>query len=71
MLDLYAEMASRNENVLEFLDRDGIHLTWDPARLEPTEANFSVSGYLLRCWLILRKGIEVKRRAIDRPSQRA
>ncbi len=65
LLDLYAEMVCRNERVFEFLDDDGVHLTWDPPDGPPTDANFLHSGYLLRGWLIVAKAMEVKHRVID------
>jgi lysophospholipase L1-like esterase len=67
LLDIYAEMEKRNKNVFEFLDPDGIHLTCCPLEGPPTEENFLTSGYLLRCYLTVRKGMEVKQHVLDVP----
>jgi len=64
LLDFHAEMARRTRNVLDYLQEDGVHLTWDPPEGPVTEDNLRRSGYLLRCWLTVRKGMEVRERAL-------
>src|SRR5713226_9695517 len=58
LLDIYAEMENRNKDIFEFLAEDGVHLTWKPPTGRPTEENFLKSGYSLRCYLTVRKGME-------------
>jgi lysophospholipase L1-like esterase len=65
LLDLYAEMENRNKDIFEFLAEDGVHLTWTRPKGRPTEANFLKSGYSLRCYLTVRKGMEVKEKVFD------
>jgi hypothetical protein len=65
LLDIYGELASRNANVFEFLDDDGVHLTVGRSKGPPTEAHFLESGYLLRCYLTVRKAMAVKARVFD------
>jgi len=65
LLDLYAEMKNRNKDVFEFLADDGVHLTWTPPKGRPTEEHFLKSGYSLRCYLTVRKGMEVKEKVFD------
>ncbi len=65
LLDMYAEMEKRNKNVFEFMAEDGLHLTADPPDGPPTEENLRTSGYLLRCYLTVRKLMEVKQRVLD------
>jgi hypothetical protein len=65
LLDIYAEMEKRNENIFEFLAEDGVHLTWKESKGRPTEKNFLKSGYSLRGYLTVRKGMEVKKRVFD------
>lgn len=65
ILDLYQEMARRNANVLEYLAEDGYHLTADFPRGPATAAHLKTCGYLLRCYLTVHKGIQVKARVLD------
>ena len=65
LLDIYAEMEKRNENIFEFLAEDGVHLTWKESKGRPTEKNFLKSGYSLRGYLTVRKGMEVKKKVFD------
>lgn len=65
LLDIYAEMENRNKNIFEFLDADGVHLTWKPPKGRPTKRSFLRSGYLLRGYLTVRKGMEVKKKVFD------
>jgi hypothetical protein len=65
VVDVYAAMAHLNEQVLEFLDEDGVHLTWEHPTRAPTVADFRRSGYLLRCYLIIRKAMEVKAKVLE------
>jgi hypothetical protein len=58
-------MEKRNKNIFEFLEGDGLHLTWNPPKGPPTKQNFLKSGYLLRCYLTVRKGMEVKEKVFD------
>jgi hypothetical protein len=57
-------MERLNENVLEFLGPDGVHLSWQRPAKAPTVADFLKSGYLLRCYATVRKGMEVKERVL-------
>jgi hypothetical protein len=65
LLDIYAEMERRIQNVFDFLEDDGVHLTSDPPEGPPTEETFLKSGYLLRSYLTVRKGMEVKEKVFD------
>ena len=65
VVDVYAAMAHLNEHVLAFLEEDGVHLTWEHPTEAPTVADFRRSGYLLRCFLIIRKGMEVKAKVLE------
>ena len=64
LLDIHAEMSRRTRDVTEYLQEDGIHLTWDPPVGPATQENLRRSGYLLRCWLTVRKGMEVRKRVL-------
>jgi lysophospholipase L1-like esterase len=65
LLDIYSELKKRKKNIFEYLQEDGIHLTWNPPRGPATEKNFLKSGYLLRCYLTVRKAMEVKEKVFD------
>ena len=66
LLDVYAELAARSPDVFDFLADDGFHLTAARPEGPPTEVNFLASGYLLRCFLTVRKGMEVKEAVFDK-----
>jgi hypothetical protein len=61
-------MENRNKDIFEFLAEDGVHLTWTPSKAHPTEEHFLKSGYSLRCYLTVRKGMEVKEKNFDASS---
>jgi len=65
LLDIHAQMQQRSPDVLSYLDDDGVHLTWDPPIGPPTPENLLKSGYLLRCCLTVRKGMEVCERVLE------
>lgn len=64
LLDLHAEMKARAGDDLEkaYLSNDGVHLSFQPANGPATEENLKKSGYMLRCYLAVHKGMEVKER---------
>jgi hypothetical protein len=65
LLDIYAAMESRKKDVFEFLDDDHLHLTSFCSEGPATKENLSMSGYLLKSYLTVRKGIEVKQKVLD------
>jgi lysophospholipase L1-like esterase len=67
LLDLHAEMKARAGDEMEkaYLSNDGVHLTFQPANGPATEENLKKSGYLLRCYLAVHKGMDVKARVLD------
>jgi len=67
LIDLHAEMKARAGADMEknYLSGDGVHLTFQPANGPATEENLKKSGYLLRCYLAVHKGMEVKARVLD------
>ncbi len=67
LLDLYGEMKARAGDDLEkaYLSPDGIHLSYMPPNGPATEENLKKSGYLLRCYLAVYKGMEVKSKVFD------
>lgn len=67
LLDLHAEMSIRSGPafVYSYLRDDGIHLTTTASSGPPSEENLKRSGYLLRCYLAVYKGLEVKERVLD------
>jgi lysophospholipase L1-like esterase len=67
LLDLHAEMKARAGDEMEkaYLSNDGVHLTFQPANGPASDDNLKKSGYLLRCYLAVHKGMEVKARVID------
>jgi len=67
LLDLYAEMKARAGDDMEkaYLSADGVHLSHEPPGGPATEENLKKSGYLLRCYLAVHKGMEVKAKVFD------
>jgi lysophospholipase L1-like esterase len=67
LLDLHAEMKARAGDDMEkaYLSNDGVHLSFPAANGPATEENLKKSGYLLRCYLGVHKGMDVKARVID------
>ncbi|OAI50477.1 hypothetical protein AYO44_05620 [Planctomycetaceae bacterium SCGC AG-212-F19] len=67
LIDLHAEMKARAGAEMEklYLSNDGVHLTFQPANGPATDENLKKSGYLLRCYLAVHKGMEVKARVLD------
>lgn len=67
LLDLNAEMKARAGEQMEaaYLQGDGVHLSFPSAGGPATEENLKKSGYLLRCYMAVYKGMEVKERAIE------
>jgi hypothetical protein len=47
------------------LSEDGVHLSHEPPNGPATEENLKKSGYLLRCYLAVHKGMEVKAKVLD------
>ena len=67
LLDLNAEMKARAGDQMEtaFLGPDGVHLSFPNAGGPATDDNLKQSGYLLRCYMAVYKGMEVKAKVID------
>ena len=67
LLDLYQEMQARAGDEMEknYLSADGVHLTYASAAGPATPENLKISGYLLRCYLAVHKGREVKAQVLD------
>jgi hypothetical protein len=68
MIDVYGEFLTRRpaESWLGTLvGQDGAHLTPVNAAGPATEQNLMDGGYLLRCWLQVRKVAQIKARVID------
>jgi lysophospholipase L1-like esterase len=67
LIDLHGEMKARAGADMEklYLSSDGVHLTFQPAAGPASADNLQKSGYLLRCYLAVHKGIEVKSRVLD------
>ncbi|GIW83026.1 MAG: hypothetical protein KatS3mg105_4833 [Gemmatales bacterium] len=67
LLDLYGEMDARAGKDMQklYLSRDGVHLSPASAAGPPTPENLKQCGYLLRCYLAVHKGMEVKKRIFD------
>lgn len=68
LIDLYAEMKARAGEQMEqsYLSGDGVHLSHDKAGGPANAENLRSCGYLLRCYLAVHKGIEVKAKVLDR-----
>lgn len=66
-IDLFNEMVARAGSLLvkNYLSEDGIHLSFRPAIGPATDENLMKCGYLLRSYLSVHKGIEVKSRVFD------
>ena len=47
------------------LSEDGVHLNVQPANGPATDENLKKCGYLLRCFLAVHKGMEVKAKVLD------
>ena len=71
LVDLHAEMKARAGDDAEkaYLSNDGVHLSFPSANGPATEENLKKSGYLLRCYLAVHKGIEVKAKVLDAAKQ--
>ena len=67
LIDLHAEMRARAGKMMErvYLAEDGVHLTHEPTQGPVTAANLARCGYLLRCYLAVHKGMEVKAAVLD------
>jgi lysophospholipase L1-like esterase len=67
LIDLHGEMKARAGDAMEksYLSNDGVHLSFQPAAGPASEENLKKSGYLLRCYLAVHKGMEVKARVLD------
>lgn len=67
LLDLHQEMQARAGEEMEknYLSADGVHLTFASAAGPATPDNLKISGYLLRCFLAVHKGLEVKAKVIE------
>jgi hypothetical protein len=70
LLDVYAAMSALCADVSVFLGEDGVHLTWREPKGGPGAADFLRSGYLLRGYVIVRKGMEVWDKVLDAPPAR-
>lgn len=67
LVDLHAEMKARAGDDMEkaYLSDDGVHLGIASANGPATEENLKKGGYLLRCYLAIHKGMEVKAKVFD------
>ncbi len=67
LLDLNAEMKARAGEQMEsaYLGGDGVHLSFPNAGGPASDENLKHSGYLLRCYMAVYKGMEVKAKVID------
>ncbi len=67
LIDLHAEMIRRAGDNAEkaYLSKDGVHLSFPFASGPTTEDNLRQSGYLLRCYLAVHKGMEVKAKVLE------
>lgn len=67
LLDLNAEMNARAGEKMEsaYLGGDGVHLSFPNAGGPASDENLQKSGYLLRCYMAVYKGMEVKAKVID------
>lgn len=67
IIDLHGEMKARGGDDFEkqYLGDDDIHLSQQPANGPATDENLKKCGYLLRCYLAVHKGMEVKKRVFD------
>lgn len=73
LIDLHKQILERRPKDFDgtLLAKGDVHLSANPggvtAASEPTEANLSQCGYLLRGWLTVQKLAEVKREVLDAP----
>lgn len=67
LIDLHAEMKARagEETETLYLGEDGVHLTYQPPDGPASAENLRRCGYLLRCYLAVHKGMEVKAKVFD------
>ena len=67
LVDLFAEMKARAGDDLEkaYVSNDGVHLNTNAAGGPANEENLKKGGYLLRCYLAVHKGMEVKAKVFD------
>lgn len=67
LLDLNSEMKARAGDQMEsaYLGGDGVHLSFPNASGPASDENLKQSGYLLRCYMAVYKGMEVKAKVID------
>jgi lysophospholipase L1-like esterase len=67
LLDLFAEMKARAGDDMEkvYLMNDGVHLSGESPAGPASEENLKKCGYLLRCYLAVHKGMEVKAKVFD------
>jgi lysophospholipase L1-like esterase len=67
LIDLHAEMKVRAGDQMEnlYLGGDGVHLSFPAANGPASDENLKKSGYLLRCYLAVHKGMEVKAKVLD------
>ena len=66
LLDLHAEMKARGGDEIETLYlSDGVHLTHSVSTGPANDENLKKCGYLLRCYLAVHKGMEVKAKVVD------
>jgi len=67
LIDLYAEMKARAGEQMEqsYLARDGVHLSHEQATGPANDENLRTCGYLLRCYLAVHKGMEIKKKIFD------
>ncbi|MCX7664332.1 MAG: SGNH/GDSL hydrolase family protein [Gemmataceae bacterium] len=68
LIDLYAEMKARVGDDFEkaYLSEDGIHLNGNHSNGPATEDHLKNGGYLLRGYLSIHKGMEVKSKVFDK-----
>jgi lysophospholipase L1-like esterase len=66
LLDLFGEMKAISADPTVFLDGDGVHLSHDGAGAAPTPDNFKKCGYLTRCYLNVKKAMEVKEKVVGK-----
>ncbi len=68
LIDLYGEMKARAGDDFEkaYLSDDGVHLNANNSGGPANDENLKKSGYLLRGYLAVQKGIEVKSKVFDK-----
>jgi hypothetical protein len=65
LIDLYAEMKARAGDAKKYLLSDGKHLTMKACDGPASPENLAKDFFLLRCYLAVRKGMEVKAAVSD------